>query len=100
MDSAVPPDMTRDNVLVGSIEDRGPNEFALYTFHADFANGVFALSDPTIINVDSFTDLCNLGACVASWVRASSWLLFRGYSCIAVVSAGTMELSPWFSTTP
>ncbi len=65
MDSAPPPDVTRDNFLVGSLEDRGPNEFAFYAFHADFANGIFALSDPTIINVDPFTDLCNGGACVA-----------------------------------
>jgi hypothetical protein len=64
-DSALPMDVTRDNYVVGSIEDRGPNEFAFYTFHADFVNGIFAFSDPTIINVDPFTDLCNGGACVA-----------------------------------
>ncbi len=87
MDSAVPPDMTRDNVLVGSIEDRGPNEFALYTFHADFANGVFALSDPTIINVDSFTDLCNLGACVAQ----------LGTSFKLASLSGDIHVSRWLS---
>ncbi len=65
MDSPLPSGFTRDNFVVGSLEDNGPNEFSFFTFHADFVNSEFTLSPRTIINVAPFTDLCNLGACVA-----------------------------------